>query len=96
MVLVLKDNRVLPFLERHLSEDLKGVWLTNIDSDILFDADRQRGLDQSLKILALQPFIRWFGTMDTRYIKPVNEAEFGDAFGQDTSFAALGIDPLKT
>ena len=38
---------------------------------------------------------RVVGTMDTRYISQLMRAEFGDAFGQDTSFAGLGIDPLK-
>ena len=31
----------------------------------------------------------------TLYPSQLMKAEFGDAFGQDTSFAALGIDPLK-
>ena len=69
MVSCFKGQQSPTVLERHLSEDLRGVWLTNIDSDILFDANRTKEALIKLKILALQRFIQWFGTMDTRYIQ---------------------------
>ena len=96
LVSCFKGQQSPTVLERHLSEDLRGVWLTNIDSDILFDANRTKEALIKLKnsgFTTVYPVVWNDGY--TLYPSQLMRAEFGDAFGQDTSFAALGIDPLK-
>lgn len=96
LVSCFKGQQSPTVLERHLSEDLRGVWLTNIDSDILFDANRTKEALIKLKnsgFTTVYPVVWNDGY--TLYPSQLMKAEFGDAFGQDTSFAALGIDPLK-
>ena len=83
-------------IESHLNEDLRGVWLTNIDSDILFDSDRTKEALTKLKhagFTTVYPVVWNDGY--TLYPSPLMKNEFGEAFEQDTSFATLGIDPLE-
>jgi uncharacterized lipoprotein YddW (UPF0748 family) len=89
-------NQPVPTLDTLLQEDLRGVWLTNIDSEILFDSNRTKEALTKLKnsgFNTVYPVVWNDGY--TLYPSELMRREFGEAFEQDTLFASLGIDPLQ-
>ena len=96
LVSCFQDRPSSTTIERHLNEDLRGVWLTNIDSDILFNSYQTKEALIKLKhagFTTVYPVVWNDGY--TLYPSQLMKKEFGEAFEQDTSFSALGIDPLE-
>ena len=90
------NNQPVPTLDTLLQEDLRGVWLTNIDSEILFDSNRTKEALTKLKnsgFNTVYPVVWNDGY--TLYPSELMRREFGEAFEQDTLFASSGIDPLQ-
>lgn len=78
-----------------LNEPLRGVWLTNIDSDILFDSLKTKEALLKLKKAGFNTVypVVWNDGY-TLYPSDLMVQIFGKEFKQDTVFRSLGIDPL--
>ena len=78
------------------AEEVRGVWLTNVDSDLLFSP---QNIDRGMKKLAENGFnvvfpVVWHGGF-TLYPSDVMEETFGNAYRQDSLFREKGLDPLE-
>ena len=79
-----------------LSEPLRGVWLTNIDSDMLFDSLKTKDALKKIKEAGFNTVypVVWNDGY-TLHPSEVMGQTFGDTFRQDTVFQSLGLDPLQ-
>ncbi len=79
------------------SEPIRGVWVTNIDSEILFSDD---SIADGLKKLADRGFNTIYPVVwndgYTLHPSQVMADRFGEEFRQDTLFQKQGRDPLQT
>jgi len=79
-----------------MSEPIRGVWVTNIDSEILFSDD---AIAEGLKKLADRGFNTIYPVVwndgYTLHPSQVMADRFGDEFRQDTLFRQQGRDPLQ-
>ena len=76
-----------------LNEPLRGVWLTNIDSEILFDSLKTKEALLKLKNAGFNTVypVVWNDGY-TLYPSDLMVQIFGEEFKQDTVFRSLGID----
>lgn len=83
-------------LNEVLNEPLRGVWLTNIDSDILFDSLKTKEALRKIKEAGFNTVypVVWNDGY-TLYPSDIMGQTFGDTFRQDTVFRSLGLDPLR-
>jgi len=77
-------------------KEVRGVWITNVDSDVLFSAD---SIAIAMKVLAEQGFnvvfpVVWNKDM-TLHPSEVMVKTFGEDYRQDPVVKNAGIDPLK-
>jgi uncharacterized lipoprotein YddW (UPF0748 family) len=78
-----------------LVKELRGVWITNVDSDVLFSAE---SIAKAMKDLADKGFnvvfpVVWNEDM-TLFPSEVMVKTFGESYRQDTILRNAGIDPL--
>lgn len=83
-------------LEEQLSQPLRGVWLTNIDSDILFDSQKTKEALVSIKKAGFNTVypVVWNDGY-TLHPSDIMVQTFGEEFRQDTVFRSLELDPLQ-
>jgi uncharacterized lipoprotein YddW (UPF0748 family) len=83
-------------LEEQLSQPLRGVWLTNIDSDILFDSQKTKEALVSIKKAGFNTVypVVWNDGY-TLHPSEIMVQTFGEEFRQDTVFRSLELDPLQ-
>ena len=83
-------------LEEQLSQPLRGVWLTNIDSDILFDSQKTKEALVSIKKAGFNTVypVVWNDGY-TLHPSEIMVQTFGEEFRQDTVFRSLDLDPLQ-
>ena len=83
-------------LNELLSEPLRGVWLTNIDSEILFDSLKTKNALKKIKEAGFNTVypVVWNDGY-TLHPSEIMAQTFGDKFRQDTVFQSLGLDPLQ-
>lgn len=83
-------------LNELLSEPLRGVWLTNIDSEILFDSLKTKDALKKIKEAGFNTVypVVWNDGY-TLHPSEFMAQTFGDRFRQDTVFQSLGLDPLQ-
>ena len=83
-------------LNELLSEPLRGVWLTNIDSEILFDSLKTKNALKKIKEAGFNTVypVVWNDGY-TLHPSEIMAQTFGDKFSQDTVFQSLGLDPLQ-
>lgn len=83
-------------LEEQLSQPLRGVWLTNIDSDILFDSQKTKEALVSIKKAGFNTVypVVWNDGY-TLHPSDIMAQTFGEKFRQDTVFRSLELDPLQ-
>ena len=83
-------------LNEVLNKPLRGVWLTNIDSDILFDSLKTKEALRKIKEAGFNTVypVVWNDGY-TLYPSDIMGQTFGDTFRQDTVFRSLGLDPLR-
>ena len=83
-------------LEEQLSQPLRGVWLTNIDSDILFDSQKTKEALTKIKKAGFNTVypVVWNDGY-TLHPSEIMVQTFGEEFRQDTVFRSLELDPLQ-
>jgi uncharacterized lipoprotein YddW (UPF0748 family) len=83
-------------LEQQLSQPLRGVWLTNIDSDILFDSQKTKEALTKIKKAGFNTVypVVWNDGY-TLHPSEIMVQTFGEEFRQDTVFRSLELDPLQ-
>lgn len=86
-----KTSHIAPFT----SHEIRGVWITNIDSDVMFS---QEATAEAMRYLADRGFNVVFPVVwnegYTLYPSEVMARTFGEAYRIDTVFANQGRDPL--
>ena len=83
-------------LNELLSEPLRGVWLTNIDSEILFDSLKTKNALKKIKEAGFNTVypVVWNDGY-TLHPSDIMAQTFGEKFRQDTVFRSLELDPLQ-